>query len=396
MTGIIFLGLKFNEDTLQKDLTESKSSVSLAAHVFQSTVIKGLRDASSYPVHVLSVQPVGCAPLNHKKWKIDSCLYEGGMQVGYINLPGIKQIELCIKIILKAKSIVKNNKYKNILIILYSAHFPFLMASYILKKMFDNVKLVLIQTDCVPGIGDMPEYMTFYRKMLGKALLRYIYIIDAFVVLTKYLERILNKHKKPYYIMECIADSEQRASIVKSESEDKIILYTGTTSLEYGLKELACAFKYIKSARLVICGSGTGDEKIKKLSEECNNVTFLGQISRAQIEKLRDQCDFLINPRRPTGGYTKYSFPSKTAEYLMSSKPVLAYKLEGIPDDYDEFINYLSAETPKQIAEELEYYLSMDYSLLQAKSNRAREYMLNNKTQYHQAKKMTQLFKTII
>ena len=38
-----------------------------------------------------------------------------------------------------------------------------------------------------------------------------------------------------------------------------------------------------------------------------------------------------VNPRQNNEEFTKYSFPSKTMEYLASGVPVVAYKLDGIP-----------------------------------------------------------------
>ena len=36
--------------------------------------------------------------------------------------------------------------------------------------------------------------------------------------------------------------------------------------------------------------------------------------------------------------YTKYSFPSKIMEYVSTGKPTICYKLDGIPDEYDNIL----------------------------------------------------------
>ena len=48
--------------------------------------------------------------------------------------------------------------------------------------------------------------------------------------------------------------------------------------------------------------------------------------------------DVLVNPRPNNEEYTKYSFPSKNIEYLMTGKPVVAYMLDGMPAHYKKFL----------------------------------------------------------
>jgi len=46
----------------------------------------------------------------------------------------------------------------------------------------------------------------------------------------------------------------------------------------------------------------------------------------------------MVNPRRPEGEFTRYSFPSKTMEYLASGRPVIMHWLAGIPEDYRPYL----------------------------------------------------------
>ena len=105
----------------------------------------------------------------------------------------------------------------------------------------------------------------------------------------------------------------------------------------------------------------TIEEELKLLSQNNDNIKFFGFIKHEEVEKLQNECDFLINPRRPSGTYTKYSFPSKTVEYMLTAKPVIMYKLEAIPDEYDGYLNYLTADTAEKIAEELKQIFEKDF-----------------------------------
>ena len=54
------------------------------------------------------------------------------------------------------------------------------------------------------------------------------------------------------------------------------------------------------------------------------------------------RADVLVNPRPNEGEYTKYSFPSKNIEYLLSGNPVVGYMLSGMPEDYRRFVYEIS------------------------------------------------------
>ena len=62
-------------------------------------------------------------------------------------------------------------------------------------------------------------------------------------------------------------------------------------------------------------------------------IEFLGMLPRTDVLELQSKATILVNPRQPVGDFTKYSFPSKTIEYMASGTPLLMYKLPGIPEE---------------------------------------------------------------
>ena len=71
---------------------------------------------------------------------------------------------------------------------------------------------------------------------------------------------------------------------------------------------------------------------------------------KSEIADLQTRCDVLINPRPADGEYTKYSFPSKTMEYLLSGSKVVMHRLDGIGEEYYRFIRIIEEHTPDSIA----------------------------------------------
>ena len=208
------------------------------------------------------------------------------------------------------------------------------------------------------------------------------------------MAEMLEVNERPFCIIECVCDSKQ-ALAKDSEGEKNIVLYAGTLEVEYGILDVARAFINIPTYELWIYGKGEAEESLRELAQKHNNIKVFGFADEKVIEEARDKCSFLINPRRPTGTFTKYSFPSKTAEYMISGKPIIMYKLEGVPDEYDQYVNYLTATDSEGIQKELEAIFSLSYDELRAKALGSREFMLKQKGSEIQALKLLRMLNKI-
>ena len=67
---------------------------------------------------------------------------------------------------------------------------------------------------------------------------------------------------------------------------------------------------------------------------------------------------------------------------------MLAYKLLGIPDEYDEYINYVGDNSPETLANEISYLCSLSEEERKARGLRAREFVLNNKNNTEQMRRV--------
>ena len=100
---------------------------------------------------------------------------------------------------------------------------------------------------------------------------------------------------------------------------------------------------------------------------------------KSEVAALQTQCDVLVNPRTDEGEYTKYSFPSKTMEYLASGVPVVAYKLDGIPDEYDAYLNYVEDNSAESLAQKLTQICNMDDAARAEMGKRGAAFVQENK-----------------
>lgn len=340
-------------------------------------------------MHIVNIPPVGSFPMNYRKLYVKGMQWEGNTQIGYWNIPGLKWGIQKRKMVKTVRRILRDQpKKEECCLIAYHLHEPFLDVIGELKKEFPNLHTTLIQTDAVPGRGGMIRGKKMEDK--GNRLVKKAKVIDSFALLSRPLAETLEVGGRPFVVTECICDPEQTMSKQKERSEN-IFLYSGTTEAIYGIRDIVDAIKDIPTAQLWICGAGNSDDYIREAAITHKNIHHLGYVDQKRLSELRDQCDFLINPRRPTGTYTKYSFPSKTAEYMMSGKPVVMYKLEGVPDEYDPYLNYLTAETAQEIKQQIQMLTQSDYADLAAKAVAARAFMQEEKNAHRQARKIVEM-----
>jgi hypothetical protein len=75
--------------------------------------------------------------------------------------------------------------------------------------------------------------------------------------------------------------------------------------------------------------------------------------AEAAKEQIRN-ADVLVNPRRNDAEYTKYSFPSKNVEYLLSGNPVVGYMLDGMGQAYRDFMYIVADDRPESLRDAIE------------------------------------------
>ena len=388
---ILFLGLFYDEEGLKQSYSEVKSGVQMAPHRFQTLLIKGLEE-NGVEVQSLNVLPGGTFPFNHRRLCIkDKRWGKENLRIGYLNLPFIKQRTQEKKAYRYMKTALASSTPPDY-IVCYYTHLPYLRALNRIKKEFPDIKTALIMTEAVWGRGDIVD--TPRAKKEGDKVVALSKVFDAFLPITKHLKEPLEMGERPYMVLDGVADeSAQKAK--PFEGERKVFLYTGTIHKHFNLDTLIAAFSHLPEAELWLCGNlqDVGDAAQKL--EDLPNVKYLGRVPFEDLQGYRDGCAYLINPRQPTGSYTRYSFPSKLTECLISGKPTVGYLLEGIGEEYYPYIQPLHAKDAKGLAEELGAIIQEDYAVAKERAEQARSFILREKTAKSQAKKVKEFLEKI-
>lgn len=250
-----------------------------------------------------------------------------------------------------------------------------------------GIKTVVIVTDFPdhPGFEDDSSWI---KRKFHFYTYKFLNSFDGYILLTSYMNEIVNKNNKPYVIMEGLVDVNYKCTdVVKKE---KVILYAGGLFEKYGIEKLIHSFKNINdhTYKLHIYGSGDMSDYLTKVSNVSDNIKYFGEISNKEIVDILPRCMLLINPRPSHLELTKYSFPSKIVEYMLSGTPVLTTKLPGIPSEYDDYLYYIENESVEGFTESISKLISKSESLILQKGLEAQNFVLKEKNNHFQGRKI--------
>ena len=247
---------------------------------------------------------------------------------------------------------------------------------------------------CIGIVTDLPDMLSGSRFSKGMANF-VIQCCTGYVLLTEAMNDYLNKKGKPYVILEGHADITMgdRVPSMEKKSSPRICFYAGGVSKQYGLANLVEGFRKanLPNAQLHIYGPGDYVKELQRIAEEDPRVYYGGMLLNCEIVEKEQEATLLINPR-PTGEeYVKYSFPSKTMEYMASGTPVLTTVLPGMPKEYYPYLFLLEDETAEGIAHVLPKLLAKSQEELFEKGRQARNFVLDQRNNLVQAQKIIQM-----
>lgn len=241
---------------------------------------------------------------------------------------------------------------------------------------------------CVGIVTDLPDMLgggVFSRK-LANFVIRHC---TDYVLLTQAMNDYLNRGGKPYVILEGHSDitMASRKPSPEQKAAPRVCLYAGGVSKQYGLGNLVEGFRKanLPDARLEIYGPGDYVPELTQIAAEDPRIVYGGMLLSGEVVEKEMAATLLVNPR-PTGEeYVKYSFPSKTMEYMSTGTPVLTTVLPGMPREYYPYVYLLEDETADGIAAKLREIFALTDEALFQKGCAAREFVLKEKNNVRQA-----------
>ena len=206
---------------------------------------------------------------------------------------------------------------------------------------------------------------------------------------------LLNPKGKPWVLLEGHADITMAKEIPSKErkTSPRVCMYAGGVYRQYGLHNLVEGFRLADptDAQLVIYGPGDYVEELKAVAEQDERIHYGGMLLNREIVEREMEATLLINPRPTDEEYVRYSFPSKTMEYMSTGTPVLTTVLPGMPEEYHPYVNLIREETPQGIARALRETLARSDEALLEQGMAARSFVLTQKDNVTQASKILEM-----
>ena len=234
----------------------------------------------------------------------------------------------------------------------------------------------------------------FITSLAGKLNRIYVCSFSFYVLLTEAMNDMVNPKRRPYIVMEALCESPKTSSPFPVENAyPRVIMYAGGLEEKYGLKMLVDAFRQIEGndVELHIYGSGSYVEELKIALTVDSRIKYWGVRPNDEILKAEYEATILVNPRFSTEEFTKYSFPSKNMEYMVSGTPILTTKLPGMPKEYYPYVFLFEEESTIGYANSLRHVLSYSYDKLNEIGRSAQKYVIENKNIIIQGKRILEL-----
>lgn len=391
----VFLGGMFYDGQEAEIDANSNSLPQTASNKLQWNLIRGLEQNLKSPLTLISAMFLGDFPLGYKKAVIKNQEFNHtdiadhkDYSLGFLNIPIVKHIfrKNAIK-----RCVVKNVDLQSTEVAFgYSMSTPIVDNLLYIKELNPAVKTCLI-------VPDLPEFMNvggkkrllfgILKRIDTKKLYKKIKGIDYFVVISKYMPEKLGVNKNRCVVVEGIADING-ANTAKTVTDVKNIVYTGAISPKYGIDTLVGSFSALKDENIKLTLAGSGKrEYIQNAQKTDKRIDYLGTVSNDTARELQRGAYLLVNPRNSSDEYTKYSFPSKILEYMLSGTPVVTMPLKGIPEEYYEHLIIVE----NSLEETFKSALSLDAEELALKGKNAMEFVKREKNAFAQTKKIIEI-----
>lgn len=401
MTRYVFLGGLYPKEQEEKLFKLCNGRLSFAANKHQWNMVEGLEENVGSPITLINTFFIPPFPAcKEKVFQTESWSHAGtaeDINIGFLNVRWIRNIWQENGVYRALKSLLQKNKGDKIVVFVYTMRFCLMKAIVRLKKAGFNFHVCLI-------VPDVPSVLVNYggRKSLLQQITarynlshvnRYAKRMDSFVLLSEPMTELMDIGNRPYCIVDGLCNSEMiadRSCAFGEASNKKRIVYTGSLHREYGICDLLEAFRHISADdyQLLIAGAGNAVEDVRDACRADGRISYLGTLQAEDVKALQASATVLINPRAIDGVDAKYSFPSKTIEYMLAGKPVVMNRLPGMDIAYEKYVFTPHRCGCRGLGETIEYVCALPQEDIERITKAAKQFIVDEKNSAVQMKRV--------
>jgi glycosyltransferase involved in cell wall biosynthesis len=314
--------------------------------------------------------------------------------LSFINLPILRELSYFIAAIVEIYK-WKSSNHSRKKCIYSSTHFAPVSAAVILIGYILKIPKIITFTDLslFTYSKERIKKMSLLKRIVIKPYIKLINYLqtryDSYILFSKAMNKIVNKRNKPSIVIEGIYNNQDLSSEIINRKSN-VIAHAGTLNREVGIEKILNVFSLLEDPNLELWLIGKGDmvSEIISRSKEDTRIKFLGYMPRNQVFNKLKEASLLVNLRNPEDVYTRYSFPSKMFEYMASGTPVLTTRIEGIPEEYYQYVFSINTNDNKEIAKKINRIFNMSSEYLTDFGKKAEKFIFENKNSKKQTEKI--------
>lgn len=380
--AIAFLG-----SVLPEDMCNRNPACNVSGNKFQIQFLDALREASGVSPTIISVLPIGVFPKSQTLFvRSGPISFNNGLQgwlIPFMNVLVLKQLTIGLANLLVLMKWHLQHRRTRRFVLVYNLYPPMSLPVLLATQ--------LLGGKAVAVVPDFPHNLSFnfqgWKGMLQRINVwlesRSLAYFAGIIPFTQYVADDFAPGR-PMMVMEGGVnppDVVGKAYPVRFPSSERIGFFSGTLNEINGIALLLKAFRLISDPnfRLWIFGSGPLESEVRAASLQDNRIVYGGFLPNEEVMRYQRQATVLLNARPTNQLITRYTFPSKLCEYMLSGRPVITTALAGIPKEYFDFVYVLSDETPEGLASLLTDVCAKPAFELDEFGSRGREFILQTK-----------------
>lgn len=374
----LYIGYYVNEEAFDLILKKKINNMSFARQKFEINIMRGLFERLGKKINFLSYVPIDNSIKLSEKSILDNIIIEH-IFINKKNIISMLEAREKLKNYLET---YKSREQNGLCIIMYAVNPIFLNIILKLKKKY-NIKIITI-------CSEIPVLRRYKSNVISKikkqVLTHYNKKFDGYILFSRQMLDVLKIKNKPFMVLEGIAPEFTEEP---QKNRKNVVMYAGGLAKDNNVSLLIECCSLIKELDEVwICGDGEEKGYIEKKVIENKKIKYFGRLKNDEVVELEKKAKILVNLRSPEEKLTKYSFPSKILEYISSGTLVVSSKLEGIPEEYFDYIVPISEFSKENIIKVLESIFYMKESEYIIRCKKAQEFIKKEKNYITQVKKI--------